>query len=342
MSKSSPHNQRQLLNVCITLLLTLCVSACGGGGGGGDTPKVNNQASTTSIDSGNAMQILAEVSAAVLGTDNLTNSVDFSNSNVTVEMNMSNPTAMHGASVTSQKALAGIIINYTPIGPETVDCYVSGTQKIWGDLNDVNTLTAGDVLNIESNMCDDGYGEVIDGLLEMTIVNIDGDINSLEFLLEVEVKFADLMTTTDSESISFDGDISMVIDTLAPPLEKLEVSGNSFSINFDDKAVTMSNFLDTFIVDTSTFPIAWEQSAKGSLTSSEFIGTVNYETTLTLMGTGGSYPHSGELLVTGADGASLKLIVIDAENIQIDADYDGDKVIDETTYITWSELEGNS
>lgn len=341
MSKTSHHNQRQFLNLCIPLFLALCISACGGGGGS-DTPKTDTQSPATSIDSGNAIQILAEVSEAVLGTDDLSNSVDFSNSNVNVEMNMSNPTTMYGASSASKKTLTNVIINYTPIGPETVDCYVSGTQKVWGDLSDVNTITAGDVINIESDMCDDGFGEVIDGLLEMTITNTNGDIYLSEFLLEVDVKFTGFTTVSGTESIAFDGDLSMLIDTLSPPLETFKISGSNFSIDSQVETVTMSNFSDTLIVDTSTYPIAWQQNAMGSLASSEFVGLVNYETTVTLMGTGENYPYSGELLVTGADGASLRLIVIDAEHIQIDADYDGDKVVDESFYITWSELEKNS
>lgn len=340
MSKTSHQSQRQLLNLGITLILTFCISACGGGGGGGsDTAKTDIPPSSTSINSDNGMQILAEVSEAVLGTDDFGSTVNLSNPNVEVPKNMSPPTAMQGASVATQRTLSGVIINYTPIGPETIDCSVSGTQKVWGDLADANALTVGDEISIESNMCDDGYGEVTDGLLEMTITRIEGDIDSFESLLEMDINFSEVSTTTNTESIIFNGDISMLIDTRSPPTEILEVSGSSLSIDTQGKTVTMSNFSDVFIVDTSTYPLAWQQSAMGSITSSEFIGSVNYETTVTLMGSGEDHPHTGELLVTGADGASLKLIVIDTENIQIDADYDGDKVVDETFYMTWSELE---
>ncbi|WNC73433.1 hypothetical protein RGQ13_05410 [Thalassotalea psychrophila] len=330
------HNQFQFINFFSILFLCSLLSACGGGGGGSkdDTPLPS-----ANIDSSNALQVLAEVSEVVLGTNELGSAVDFSNQNVEVPRNMSTPTAMSGATLVSQNTLTGVLINNTPIGPETIDCSVSGTQKLWGDLADLNTLSVGDTINIESNMCDDGYGEVVDGLLEMTITSIEGDLDYLESLLEVDVKFTDFMTTAEGESITFDGDISMLMDTLSPPLEVLGVSGKSFSIDSQGKTVTMRNFSDTFSVDTSTFPIEWQQSANGSLTSSEFVGSVNYETSVTLMGSGEGYPNTGELFVSDTSGASLRLIVIDAENVQIDADYDGDKVVDETFYLTWIEFE---
>ena len=49
--------------------------------------------------------------------------------------------------------------------------------------------------------------------------------------------------------------------------------------------------------------------------------------------------RTGELLVTGANNATLRLIAIDDVNIQIEADYNGDGIIDEIMNTTWGELE---
>ena len=45
-------------------------------------------------------------------------------------------------------------------------------------------------------------------------------------------------------------------------------------------------------------------------------------------------------MVTGSNNATLHLIALDEVNVQIEADYDGDGVIDEVLNMTWVELEG--
>ena len=76
----------------------------------------------------------------------------------------------------------------------------------------------------------------------------------------------------------------------------------------------------------------------GTITSTQFDGEVTYETPVAFVALGDAYPHVGELLVTGANNATVRLIAVDEVNVRIEADYDGNGTIDETIDTTWDAL----
>ncbi|MDH3441290.1 MAG: hypothetical protein OEM63_11095, partial [Gammaproteobacteria bacterium] len=78
-----------------------------------------------------------------------------------------------GAQGASPGALSGIL-QKIPLGPDTYDCGVGGTQTISGDLASLFTLTVGDQINVDAVDCDDGLGEVINGRMEMTVATFSG------------------------------------------------------------------------------------------------------------------------------------------------------------------------
>jgi hypothetical protein len=76
----------------------------------------------------------------------------------------------------------------------------------------------------------------------------------------------------------------------------------------------------------------------GTIESDDLDGAVNYDTPVPFAGFGDEFPGSGELLVTGADNATLRLVALENGNVRIDADYDGDGTIDEVINMSWAEL----
>jgi hypothetical protein len=71
------------------------------------------------------------------------------------------------------------------------------------------------------------------------------------------------------------------------------------------------------------------------LSSTLFAGNVNYSTPLPFMGFAGEYPFVGELLVTGDDGASVRLLALDNANVRLQIDPgDGSGIITQDT--TWA------
>ena len=64
-------------------------------------------------------------------------------------------------------------------------------------------------------------------------------------------------------------------------------------------------------------------------------GSIFYETTLPFTGTEPDDPDAGQLVLTGAEGASIVLNAIDIVNVEILVDADGDGTTDVTIQTTW-------
>ena len=315
----------------VASLSVIGLSACGGGSSGNVDEKAI-------ITPDNAISIVEVVASVAMGFDEFVGFIDLTESNVLSDV--SNPDALAIVTKVGLSRLGGDAVSYILIEKETFPCAVSGLVTVWGNIADPNTLTAGDVINIDSDMCDDGIGEIVDGLLAMTIVSIEGDIDTLEFLLDVGMIFTNVTVTESGETTTLNGDIRVTLDMLTAAMAEIIVSGDSLTSSGMGKTQSISNFSYTHTEDSSEFPVVWTYNGKGTVgDSSEFAGTVSYETPVKFEGSGENYPHTGELLVTGANNATLRFIAIDDINIQIDADYDGDEIVDKTWDMTWVDLE---
>jgi hypothetical protein len=163
---------------------------------------------------------------------------------------------------------------------------------------------------------------------------------------EFDGAVTDFKVTASGETTTAHGDVATTVDTRTPPVIEGSVFGEKFTVSGMGKTESIMNFSTIHTEDTSTFPVSWTSNSMGTVDSSEFDGAVTYETPVTFLGSGENYPHTGELLVTGAEGATLRLIVVDDGVTQvepdydviIEADYDGIAGVDETLFLTWAEL----
>jgi len=250
----------------------------------------------------------------------------------------------------AQNTLGGGVIVYVPIPSETLPCAVSGSVTVSMTLASLTTFTAGDVITVDSDKCDEGNGQVVDGLLKMTIKSFEGDIFTSEFLFGVDLILTDFMVTENGETATANGDVGTTIDTRTPPVAEGSVFGDNFTVSEMGITESITNFSTIYTEDSSTFPVSWTNNSMGTVDSSDFTGAVRYETPVTFQGSGENYPYTGQLLVTGANNGTLLLVVVDDGvtqvevdyDVRIEADYDGDGTIDETLYMTWIELEGQS
>jgi hypothetical protein len=225
-----------------------------------------------------------------------------------------------------------------PVGPIASECDVGGFVTISGDLADPLTYTAGDTLSVDSMECDDGTGAVVDGLLEMTITAFSGDLFTGLFNIGIEMLVTDFSVTEGGETETANGDMGTMLDTSTPPVSEGSVFGDSFSIAGPTATESLRNFSTIYTEEMNVADLLWTVDAMGTVDSSELAGSVTYDTPVIFLGTNNSYPHTGELLVTGDGGSTLHLVTIDDVNVRIDADYDGDTVIDESFDLTWAEL----
>ncbi len=302
--------------------LTLSLVACGGGSA--STPPPNQ--SQAVINSGNAETVAGRSMNGAFqtgGYGGLSGAGGFVSS---ANSGLSKPAAAGGAAY------------QIPIGPETTPCAVSGSTTISGDIANPATITPGDFFDIDWDNCDDGVGIVIDGLLGTTFTSFEGDLSSGQTLLGMSLRIDNMLATAGNEFNSADGDIALTVDTTTPTLTVSTSTGSMFTVASHISTETLSTFSSTVTEDSSMLPSLVTTTASGTITSTQFDGAVTYGTQVLFEAFGDAYPYTGELLVTGANNATLRLIALDEVNVRIVADYDGDGATDETIDTTWAEL----
>jgi hypothetical protein len=226
-------------------------------------------------------------------------------------------------------------ISQVPIGPETLPCDVSGSITISGDLANPLTLSAGDTINMDADMCDDGLGEVTDGLINTTVDAFAGDIASGAYRMTMSMVLTNFQVTTADDVLLSHGDITVMIDTMTALAVAGSVSGDEMTTSSNARSVTLYEFLTSQTIDTGVTPSPYTMDASGTVDSSELGGVVEYSTPTTFRGFDSDYPSFGEFLVTGAGGSTIRLITVDNVNIVIEIDSDGTPPADETINTTW-------
>lgn len=319
---------KQLRAISFSILVFL-VASCGGSGGGtaAEPPIVTSKAV---INSGNAQSISSSSANAAFAAGS------FGAASDVVGLTASQP----GGTTNTNSAIANKGSNnaQVPVGPITEVCAVSGSVTITGDIANPMTITPGDFFDTDWDQCDDGIGIVTDGLLGLTIDTFEGDAASKLVLLETELRIEEFRVTAGDNFENVDGDVNLSLDTRPAPVTIAITSGDALTLSNNSDTETLSNFSTSVTQDATVIPATITTDAIGTVSSTQFTGDVTYTTPVVFEALGDNYPHSGELLVSGADNATVRLIAVDEVNVRIEADYDGDGSIDETINTTWDEL----
>jgi len=313
--------------------LCLGLAACGGGGDGrAGNPPV--PAASLLIGPANSEQATATAYVASTGSANLGELVLQSGIVAQGDQNIAVRAAKAGAS-TVLNAYAQV-----PVGPTTVPCAVSGSITVSGEIADpfTPTLTAGDFFVVDSDACDDGVGEIVDGLLEMTVATFSGDFTAAAYRLTMEMTLTDLQITTADDVVTGNGDASVTLDTTATPYVTARVTGDSMRTDTNSGSETLLDFDTMQTVDAGATPSTYTLDSAGTLDSTELGGVIDFSTPVTFTGYGSAYPSTGTLLVEGDGGTFARLTALDEVNVLIELDGDGDGSVDETIETTWAEL----
>jgi hypothetical protein len=230
------------------------------------------------------------------------------------------------------------VVSLLPFGPDSFGCAGgTGSATLSGNIADPLTLSRDDTFRIEYDQCDDGAGTVIDGAVDMTIVEFAGDLFLATFQLTADTVVDNLSLTTASDTVIGSGDASIRIDTTQAPFVSTGVSGASLVQTTDTSSGSLTNYASDLTYDGNQVPAEFTIQASGTIDSSELPGSVNYSTEVTFTAYEGSYPHTGALLVEG-DNSTARLIALDAENVRIEIDSDGDGTADDIIDMTWDAL----
>ena len=295
------------------ILCIVLVAACSGSGDGSvaSTPPPSSMAK---IDASSAATIAGEVVDAVFASGSFGDVVGGGRSG----------------------GLLGFFAS-VPIPGTTTQCAVDGSVTVSGQVLDLNTLSDGDRLRLEFFDCNDGAGQVLNGIYEIVINSFSGDLLQGLVDLNATVTFDGIEVIEGSQMASLNGAVTLNLDTSMPPMTSVSVSGASVSVSGNTASATLSVFQTDVTNDARVVPEAYTSAASGTLTSTLFEGTVNYSTPVPSQGFAGEYPYQGELLVTGADGASVRLMALDNMNVRLEIDPgDGSGIVTQET--TWAEV----
>jgi hypothetical protein len=225
-----------------------------------------------------------------------------------------------------------------PAGAKITPCAVSGSVTVSGDIASPLTVTAGDFLDYLWENCDDGLGQVINGLIGMTFTEFEGNLLAGRILLRVSLAVQGFQVIEGTASHTTTGDLDLTIDSRTQPLTVVTTMGSSLTVDKGSSTETLTDFSSTVTEDTSVFPANFTTEATGRVSSTQFAGVVSYDTPVAFQSTGDGFPYVGEMLVFGTNNSSIRITAIDEVIVMIEADYDGDGAADATIETTWAAL----
>lgn len=326
--------QRKFL---IMIASSLLFAGCGGGGGGGGVvPPVTSPGPTVAITSNNAVEV------AKVSYDTALESGEFADLSGTGLFISSTPgsfSKLDSAIAASAKIGGSSSESQVPIPPQTTACADSGDVTVSGEIADpiTPTLTVGDFFEIDYNNCDDGFGDVTDGLVRMDVEAFTGALANEAFDLTATFTLGNLQIRTGQDVLTSDGAVSATIDTTNALSVFTGISGQLMTLDRNQSSEQMTNFTSSMTVDVSQQVATYIRSASGTLDSSELSGVIEYSTPVNFQGLGIDFPNAGEFLVQGA-ASSLRLIAVNNVDVRIEIDTNGDGSVDETIVTTWAEL----
>jgi hypothetical protein len=317
-------------------LITAIVAGCGGSGDS-SAPA----AATANITRDNAIEIAGATTDAAMASADLDELADFGNlfSPDGVAMSATDSSVTLAKQTAQLQATTGSSTLAVTVGPETTDCSVDGTMTISATIQNTETLTAGDTFSLNYVDCALGDGTVANGGMNFTVSSFSGDLGGNSFDLGFNIQVTQLELMSSVETITMHGDLSLSLNE-GGTSTRIELSGNSLSLSTGVDSFQLSQFSTVATVNLSVFPEAFTLESSGFLMSSAFDGEVRFSTTIALEGNGQDNPVSGEFLITGAEGATIRVIPLDGLNVRLELDLDGDTAVDTDGVIdmTWQEL----
>jgi len=325
-------------NAMIMITSSLLFAGCGGGGGGGAggvTPPVVSPGPTVAITSSNAMEVTKASYDAALDSGEF---ADLSGTGLFISSTPGGFSKLDGAIAESVKVGNGSQ-SQIPIPATTTPCEVSGDVTVSGEIADpiTPTLTEDDFFEIDYDNCNDGFGEVTDGLVRMEVDAFTGVLASEAFDLTATFTLGMLQIRIGQDVLTSDGTVSATIDTTNVLSLFTGVSGELMTLDRNQSSERLTEFLSSLNVDVSQQIPTYVRTSSGTLDSTQLAGVVRYSTPVAFQGLGNDFPNAGEFLVQGA-GSSLRLIAENNTDVRIELDTDGDGNVDETIETTWAEL----
>lgn len=308
------------------MLVALVALACGSGGGSGGTgPAAITQ--NTSLDI---------ASAVVRGVVLASGAADVADAGIRDDVGAATPgTSVPGSDIGRS---VPTMVTRAAFGPSVIDCSVSGSIEVSGDVATPGEYAVGDHEVADFMMCDDDDGFVFDGLLDLTVTALVGSLPGSDFDTTLDLSMNDLSVDDGMTEVVWNGGGMLDYDVSMDPLVTMGLMGTSLSLDSGGENVTLLDYESGLEIDGGASPDEYTFFANGRMTSSAFDGEVQYETTVDFFGIDGSPPTSGEMVITGAFDATITVDPQDDVDVDLLVDLDGNGNPDVLIGTTWSAL----
>lgn len=327
----------------IPWVLAGLLGACGGTGGGDAPPPPPPTATLTSANMDIAAQDAASSAFMPVMAAQMLTGAQVANERVLFSWAFAQidqlPAYMASAAI--HRSLAGVSTT------ETFPCTLSGNLAVTiNDADNNNVVSAGDSVSIAANNCVESTG-TLTGTLTFAINSLSGGpFMSTTYSAGLTLTFENFMVTGPQFSASANGTLSMSLNVTGQYAFTSSVSTPSLTVSGTYGGVARTRTLASYSATATRVPNATStyqtsHSVSGSLSSTALGSqTIAFSTPTAFVTLGAdNYPSWGEMLITGAQGAKLRVKAISNTQAteELDADGNGAYEVGPIT-VAWSTL----
>ena len=227
-------------------------------------------------------------------------------------------------------------------GPLPIDCATSGSAMVSGSILTAATFSTSDSLNAVFSACV-RESERLDGEMRFTVggyTRTPGDA----YAVNAAVAATALRRGNDGTCYTGSGAFTTEFDLFftTPGTVSATSSAQSFVVSTGGRSQKLRNASVRGRIEFGQQPPTVFRESAGSFSGTDLVGDFTYQSispdVFVVDGDPATGPSSGELLVTAYDGSSLHLVALDNLNVRLDADYNGDSIIDQQFNTTWAAL----
>jgi hypothetical protein len=329
-----------ILSATAVIGSTLLLAACGGGdsstvgtSGSGSPSGGSTTAASTGITAANMNAVAAEVAQAAVGLDKPSNGA-----NNATDRNGGPGIALNAV---DQVQTAQTVQASTPLPTITINCNQGGSATLKLQTASRSRLSSGDQLSLNASNCIQDNDQV-NGGISINITSVTGTPSSTQpWNASLGVTFTGFSHNDGQDVDNLAGDVALTFNQTAPGVATFSVTGNSLTVADNKGGTTVSRTLNAYSVtgsvNANVFTYRTNFTLNGSIPNVGQ-GPFTITTTQDFVQQRGSAPTQGTLQVTASDKSTLTLTPVDANNVRIGLDQNGDGTIDLTTTTTWAQL----
>ncbi len=317
-------------------LLTAC------GGGGGDEAAVPSAPTpTVAVTEANAAQLASlamnlDISSVSSSTAVILAAEPAQASSPLIDM-------VRGHADMMNARMRGVSGRFQPLltSTTTIACGLGGSMSVTANVASNVAPTVGDAFTISFSQCAELSG-VMTGSLSLTFTTVSGDVLTATpaYAVGMALSYNAYRLSNGADYIQLDGDVRLSESD----------DGLTYTAGIRGKALAMTSMIGGVSGDLtlSQYEISdsqdyatgeWSNSINYTVQSAAIGGVISVATTLPFVTAPGDfYPYQGVMVITGADKAKVKVTALDAINVQIEGDFDGDGIYEYLMVTTWATL----